>query len=142
MTNVTSDIPTRQSTMAQVEVSGEDCSGNSILTDLSRASKSLILDPCVGRSICLSKQILNESPNVNDLDEFSFGPPVSAHGMNEKVQNLEDMFVLPSKRKASASPELKDLSKKSKSTAKKERKNKIKLEQKSKLLVDVSPPKI
>ena len=139
--NMTTGIPADQSAVAQVdiEVCAEDCSGNSILSDLTRASKSPILDPNLSRNICQTKQVLDESLNSDNLDEFSFSPPVSGHGLISKVQNLEDMFELPNKRKASTSPEQKDLSKKGRSTAKKERKNKMRLEQKSKLRVDVSP---
>ena len=96
-----------------------------------------ILDPNASSSKAASKSILSESPSTNNLDEFSFGPPLH-------VQNsgLEEMFELPNKRKASNSPEYIEKSKKERKAAKKEQKSREKMKHKSMLQLDVSPTKV
>ena len=102
-----------------------------------RVSKSPIRDPNSFRNVG-SIPSVNES-TTSGLDEFNFGPPTNINGLD---MNIDGMFLLSNKRKASVSPDSKDLTKKNKSAAKKERKNRLKLELKSKSVVDISPSKV
>ena len=96
-----------------------------------------ILDPNASSIKGASTSIFSESPSKNNLDEFSFGPALQV-----KNSEMEEMFELPNKRKASISPQSIEKSKKERKAAKKEQKSREKVKQKSKLQLEVSPSQI
>ena len=67
---------------------------------------------------------------------------VDFHAIDDKTKFFEDMFPLPVKRKATESPESKELSKKDKKLIKTQARNKSKSDQKSKAQLEVSPSKL
>ena len=101
---------------------------------------SPVLDPKAAAVLASSKTSKCQS---SSLEEFEFEPAfkVSKNDWSEDNENLDDMIELPNKRKASLSPETKELSRKEKKAAKREQKLKSKSEQKAKLVLDVSPNK-
>ena len=80
---------------------------------------------------------------MKNEDEFEFDSPLKAFSKNEirKDMNFGSMFELQNKRKASISPESKDLSRKEKKAAKKEQRSKAKNEMRAKMQLDISPQK-
>ena len=99
-------------------------------------SASPVLDPRGA-----SKSTIGQSSN---FEEYEFEPPVNFNDGNGDVKDLQfsDMFELNSKRKASLSPETKELTRKDKKAAKREQKVKSKAEQKAKMQLNVSPTKV
>ena len=95
-------------------------------------SSSPILDPRAG----------SKASNSTNMEEFEFEPPFETlnSNCNEKEVNLAG-FELPNKRKASLSPEVKELSRKDKKAAKKEMKSKSKSELKAQRQLDMSSSK-
>ena len=79
-----------------------------------------------------------------NVEDFEFSSPLKTFGQkeNDKDESLKGMFELPNKRKASISPESKEATRKEKKAAKKELKNKSKNENRAKLQLEVSPPKV
>ena len=73
------------------------------------------------------------------MDQFEFDSPL--RGFRQDGANNDQMFELPNKRKASISPESKELSRKEKKAAKRDQKIKNRGEQKAKLQLDISPDK-
>ena len=111
-------------------------SGPGKLTFSLYTPSSPILDPNVSSAKGASTEFLHESPLVSNTDEFSFGPPLQA-----KATGLAEMFELPNKRKASVSPQSTEESRKDKKAAKKVQRSQLKLQNKSKLQLNVTPPK-
>ena len=97
---------------------------------------SPILDPKAASSLATSKSIDCQS---SSLDQFEFDSPL--RGFRQDGANNDQMFELPNKRKASISPESKELSRKEKKAAKRDQKIKNRGEQKAKLQLDISPDK-
>ena len=87
------------------------------------------------------EQELRRSTSLSHIDEFVFEQP-EENTLDGKKKFFEDMFPLPTKRKATNSPESKDLSKKEKKQSKKENKTKLKTDQKAKAQLEVSPTKL
>ena len=84
------------------------------------------------------------SGQLSSLEEFEFDPPLKGVSNNSPIENpnFNDMIELTGKRKASLSPEAKELSKKEKKAAKREQKVKNRIDQRAKLVIEVSPKKI
>ena len=116
---------------------------NSIISKSSSVPQitSPVLDPKATCSLATSKTLECQS---SSLEEFEFEPPLKDFEQvkNGQVQNMSDMFELPNKRKASLSPESKELSRKDKKAAKKEQKSKNKSDQKARMLLNVSQTSI
>ena len=131
--------------------SASSTTGNQLIANISTSgiknnieflpkSMSPVLDPKAAAVLASSKTSKCQS---SSLEEFEFEPAfkVSKNDWSEDNENLDDMIELPNKRKASLSPETKELSRKEKKAAKREQKLKSKSEQKAKLVLDVSPNK-
>ena len=102
---------------------------------------SPVLDPKEASVLAASKTSDCQS---SSLDEFEFDPPLKGISNNGPIENpnFNDMTELTGKRKASLSTEAKELSKKEKKAAKREQKVKNKIDQRAKLVIEVSPNKI
>ena len=73
------------------------------------------------------------------MEEFEFDPPFETLKSNCNVKGVDLAgFELPNKRKASLSPEVKELSRKDKKAAKKEMKSKCKSESKAQRQLEMS----
>ena len=102
---------------------------------------SPVLDPKAASVLAASKTSDCQS---SCLEEFEFDPPLKGVSNNSPIENpnFNDMIELTGKRKASLSPEAKELSKKEKKAAKREQKVKNRIDQRAKLVIEVSPKKI
>ena len=128
------------STIPQASNSAISKSSSNIIESVPQIT-SPVLDPKAACSLATSQTLKCQS---SGLEEFEFDPPLKDFNQskNVQVQNVTDIFELPNKRKASLSPEVKELSRKDKKAAKKEHKLKNKSDQKAKIQLNMSPKSI
>ena len=98
---------------------------------------SPVRDPKASSVLAASKA---KDCQSNNLEEYEFDPPLRGFQNNgsQDKSNLCNMVELQNKRKASLSPETKELTRKEKKAVKREQKVKSKSEQKAKMVLDIS----
>ena len=143
ITSVIPASPTKNQTSADGSTSqiSSNSSGNLVIHD-SNSGESL---PTISSPVLDPKASLAASKIIgrNNHEDFEFSSPLKfSKNDTERDQDLEEMYQLPGKRKASNSPESKELSKKEKKAAKKDLRTKSKNELKAKSQLDVFPLKM
>ena len=151
VTSIVENSPKKTSPGTTETTSGTSAplaTGNPVISDSNKSKtnseilpqiSSPILDPRAASLLAASK---NRSCQSVGLEEFEFASPIKGFVNNghDKNSKFDDMIELPNKRKASISPEGKELTRKEKKAAKKDLKFKNKTEQKARMQLEVTPP--